>query len=401
VLSVLAADDDLAVKALFAEARRRRRRIRLTAAVSIVALAAGAVTLSLAWPRPVPDRAGGRPPLASTGRAAGPPLLTWMDGNGNVILGNLTTFATRTVGRADADIASPLVAVSGHVYWVKQSGGYLDGAFWPRVVEELTLATGKSTAIAPGEFIFLSADGRRVYVSYSDIQLTELPATSDPPRQLPLPAGWYLPGGSSLAVANGFVVQSSDAPNPSNPADLAIWNPRTGRVKVLGRAEGAISAYTPRGAGYSLLAWMPASCRFPDCRITITNTGTTASRTLRSPLGYGFVLGGAFSPDGRELAVFVNNGPQPGGETAELAIVNTATGAVRLVPSVRMSVGEDADWVQWLPGGGRLIVQANRDYLVTVATLVVRPFRFTVAGGQDVNFSAVLLPASTHRAGRT
>jgi hypothetical protein len=72
--------------------------------------------------------------------------------------------------------------------------------------------------------------------------------------------------------------------------------------------------------------------RFPACPITITNTVTLVSRTLRSPPGDGFVLGGAFSPDGRHLAVFANDSPEPGGQTAGLAIASTITGAVRLVP---------------------------------------------------------------------
>jgi hypothetical protein len=169
---------------------------------------------------------------------------------------------------------------------------------------------------------------------------------------------------------------------------------RPGQLTVIGRAMGVIGAYTPRGARYSLLAWMPASCKFPSCPIKITDTATLSSRTLRSPLRHGFVLGGAFSPDGRQLAVFINRQPKAGGQTAELAIASTATGAMRLAPRVRMTVGQDTDWVRWLPGGARLVVLANRNdqvtYLVTAATLAARPFRFT-GGGHDVNFSAELI----------
>ena len=57
-----------------------------------------------------------------------------------------------------------------------------------------------------------------------------------------------------------------------------------------------------------------------------------------------------------------------------------------------MTVGEDDDWVRWLPGGSRLFVQANRNYLVTVATLAARPFRFNGVGRGSVNFSAELIP---------
>jgi hypothetical protein len=174
-----AADDELIVRVLFAQARRRRRRIRLTGSAIVAALAVAAAALGLAWPRHAPGRGGPEP---------------------------------------------------------------ADGTFWAPAIEELD------------------------------------------------PAGWYLPGGFGIAVANGTVVQSEDARWPAHPVDLAAWNPRTGRVTVIGRALGAISAHTPRGAGHSLLAWMPAGCP-----ITITNTVTLVSRTLRSPLGDGFVLGGSFS----------------------------------------------------------------------------------------------------------
>jgi hypothetical protein len=388
--------DDQAARALFAEARRRRR-IRLTGAV--VVLAVVAVAAGLAWPRHWPGRSGGSPaPVGGSGAAhtTNAPLLVWVDTNGRVVLGSLGTFTKRVVARADADPAAPLVPFGGHIYWVKFSGGYVDGAFWPQTIEELNLATGTSTVIGPGEFAFPSADGRRLFISQTDTTLAEaLARAPGRPGLLALPAGWYLPGGSGIAVANGIVVQSNDAQTMARPAELAVWNPQTGRVTVIGRAVGnalasAIGAYTPLGARYSLLAWMPASCRFPSCPIKITNTATLSSRTLRSPLRHGFVLGGAFSPDGRQLAVFVNRSPKAGGQAAELAIVSPATGAVRLVPAVRMTVGEDADWVRWLPGGTRLVVQASRDYLVNSATLAARPFGFT-GRGQDVNYSAELI----------
>jgi hypothetical protein len=390
-----AAHDDQAGQALFAEARMRRRRIRLTGSIVVVALAVVAVALALPWPRQPPGRGDGNLVPAGgsgTARAAQVPLLAWVDSSNRLYLGNLSTFSTRMVAEVDAD-TTPLVPFSGHIYWVKQSGGYVDGAFWPRTIEELNPATGKSTDIGPGEFAFLSAGGRRLYISQTDSTLAELPAgAAGRSRQLTLPAGWYLPGGFSIATANGIVVQSRDAQTLAHPPDLAVWNPQTGQLKVIGRTVGAIAAYTPRTAGYSLLAWMPASCRFPSCPIKITNTVTLSSRTLRSPLPYGFVLGGAFSPDGRQLAVFaISDSRKAGGETAELAIVSTATGAVRLVPRVRMTVGQDADWVRWLPGGTRLVVLASRSYLVTAATLTARPFRFTGAG-QDISYSAELIP---------
>jgi hypothetical protein len=390
-----AADPEPVVEALFAEARRRRRRIRLAASGAVVLVAVIALTLSLAWS----GRRAGRHP-SSPGIAGGPgatragrdPRLVWVTFDGRVIVGDLRTLTSRTIGAADVDFTTSLVPAGGLVYWVKESGGYVDGAFWPRAIEALNPRTGTSTIVSPGEYLFSSANGRRIYDALTDESLALLPTgPGQPPGQLTLPRGWYLPGGAGLSVANGITVRSTDAPTPSHPDELAVWNPRTGQVRPIGPAEGAIAAYTPPDARYSLLAWMSARCRFPSCPITITNTATLASRTLRSPLGYGFVLGGAFSPDGRHLAVFVNVTPQAGGQTAELAIVSVATGAIRLVPQVKMTVGEDTDWVRWLPGGRTLVAQGNDDYLVNAATLAARPFQFT-GNGQDVNYSAELLP---------
>lgn len=319
------------------------------------------------------------------------PSLVWAGFNGDIVIGSLTTLQQKVVAEADVDAATPLIAFGGNVYWVKQSGGFVDGAFWPRTIERLNLATGKSIAFSPGEFAFRSADQRNLYISQTDNAVAEVrPGSVAPSVTRTLPAGWYLPGGFGVAVANGIAVQSDDVPSPAQASDLAVWNPQSGRVRVVGRAVGVIGAYTPAATNYSLLAWMPANCRFPDCGISVTNTATFATRTLRSPLGYGFVLGGAFSPDGQQLAVFVNSAPSARNQTAELAIVSVATGAVRLVPAVKLTVGQDADWLRWLPEGTSLVVLADRDYLINGATLKARPFRFS-GKGEDVNFSADLI----------
>jgi len=383
------------IQALIAEARRRRnaRLLRLGGLALFVVIA---LLIGLTWPQSSAGRHRGRAASASgvpATQGGGNPLLVWATSDGRVMIGNLHTLSMRSVAGADVDFSSPLVPANGLIYWVKQSGGYVDGADWPRAVEALNPATGRSVAVAPGEFLFKSATGQGVYAALTDTSVTELWSGSRRSAELTLPAGWYLPGGDGIAVADGIIVQSEDGTAGSKSAELAVWNPKTGGVRPIGRGEDAIAAYTPQGASYSLLAWMSASCRFPSCPISITNTATLASRTLRSPLGHGFVLGGAFSPDGRRLAVFANVSARLGGQAAELAIVSTVTGAARLVPGVRMIVGEDADWIRWLPGGTSLITQANRDYIVNTATLAARPFRFT-GRGQGINFSAELIPAT-------
>jgi hypothetical protein len=84
--------------------------------------------------------------------------------------------------------------------------------------------------------------------------------------------------------------------------------------------------------------------------------------------------------------------------SARLAIVNVATGAVRVARAPRLALGTDFAWARWLPGGTHLIVGTGTGpYLVDSATLSARPL---VAHGpgrnrgssQDINFTAAIIP---------
>jgi hypothetical protein len=307
-------------------------------------------------------------------------------------MGDISTGSQRIAAKVAADPTTPLVHAGGHVYWVDTAGTYEPSlGHWSEFVQGLDIATGAITNLAPGQLIFSSADGQWLYIAQMDnASMIELPADGQgAPRRLTLPPGWYLPAGFGVAVVNGILVQSTADAGTGLSSVLAVWNPRSGRVKVLGRGFGAYSE-----AGSSVLAWMPASCRFPmNCPITITNTVTLASRTLRSPLRYGFALGGAFSPDGRQLAVFVNTTLGAGGGQAELAIVSIKTGGLRLVPEVRLRLGQDIAWARWMPDGKQLIAGSIAStYLVTVPALSALPVRFTRSTDQEINYSATVIP---------
>ena len=78
-------------------------------------------------------------------------------------------------------------------------------------------------------------------------------------RELTLPRGWYVPNWGSIGVGRGILVRSGDAPKQPHTV-MAIWNPGTGALKVIGRDIEVMAAYTPPGARYSLLAWEPSRC---------------------------------------------------------------------------------------------------------------------------------------------
>ncbi len=386
---------------LFVAARRRRRRRRLAGLAVSLVVAAGAIGLAAAgarWPvppaRPGPEAARSAGPGRS---AAGPPLVAWFDAHSRLHVGDLATAKQRVLTTADAYPSTPLAAVGGRVYWVNVGGSF-------QFIQDVGLATGKIEDLGFGQSVFPSADGRSVFIAEAN-SIAEVPAAPGAARrQLTPPRGWYLPGGDGTggplsvptAVADGVLVESGYVQAAPAPVRLGYWNLQTGRVTVLGKVAsanyGIIGAITAPGARSGLAAWVPPACK-TWCVIRIANTSTGASLTLRSPLRYGFALGGAFSPDGRQLAVFVNRTPGAGGETVQLAIASTTTGAVRLVPKVRVLVGPPEDWVRWLPGGRQLIVGgADSSYLVTAANGSAQPFNFSVSSAGGVNASAVIVP---------
>jgi hypothetical protein len=209
-----------------------------------------------------------------------------------------------------------------------------------------------------------------------------------------------------LVGCYGIVVYSGPADQRRGATTVAVWNPRTGHVKIIGQNIDVTDTYTPAGASYSLLAWTGG--RRQCCRLGITNTSTLATITVRSPSRYGFTYGGlfssgAFSPDGTRLAVMLNTtNPQDPYSTPHsvLAIVNTRTGALGLVRAARLVTTEDVGWARWLPGGSQLIVGAEAgSYAVNAVRLAARPFSFFGSHGEDIessgdiNFSATIVSA--------
>ena len=393
-----------AAEALFAEARRRRRRRRRRlagAAACLVLAGSAAAVLATAWPR---HRAV-KPVAAVVRPAPGvtlPPVrVAWVDYWGQLHVGNLATRAQRVVAKVDASAADPMIQAGGRLYWADDNNNAAP-------IRDYDIATGKIRYLARGNSVFASPDGRHIYIVQTGRRLIELPADGiGAPRRLALPAGWHMSGGlGNWPVADGIVVYSGPADQRRGPTTLAVWNPRTGHVKIIGQDIGVTDTYTPPGASYSLLAWTGG--RRKCCRLGITNTSTLATITVRSPGRYGFTYGGlfsngAFSPDGTRLAVMLNTtNPRDPYRTpySVLAIVDTRTGAVRLVRAARLVTTEDVGWARWLPRGNQLIVGAEAgSYAVNATRLAARPFSFfgspgvDIESSGDINFSATILPA--------
>jgi hypothetical protein len=417
--------DAAQVRVLFAEARRRRRRRRAAAVAAVVLAALGATAAwAAAWPpvsAPGQARGAAQAPGGWLGLSrAGAPLVAWVDDSSGLHVGDLATGRQRLAARVNADPTVPLVSAGGRLYWVDTAGGDLPGyGYWPDVVRSLDLATGRISSLAPGQALFASADGRHVFIAWG-MSLIEVPASGQgPARQLTDPPGWFVPGnGGTLgggpgdlgAVSDGVLVQASDYQVSPLPTALGVWDLRTGKVRVLGRMangdDGLIGAVTPPGSRSSLVAWLPASCGVVPgfhC-VRITDTATGSGVTVPSPTRYGFAIGGGFTADGRWLAVFVITGvgSRHAGPSAQLAIVSTRTGRLRLVPGARYQIGAATLWAGAVPGGEQILAGGPANaYLVSAVNLAERAIYFLPGDrrsldiSRDVNYSAAILaPAS-------
>jgi hypothetical protein len=381
--------------ALFAEARRRRRRRRVAGAVLGCLALAGAGRL--VWAAGGGDHvrvshhaARNRPAATAKPTFKLPTaVVAWMDNNGRLHVGNVATRAQHVVATLPSDAGGWFAAAAGHLYW-------LDFNVRRDVVpiRSYDLTSGSIGYLPRGETVFASVDGRHVYVMRSNTTLTEVDADGSGTRRfLHAPSGWSIANYPfPVAVASGGVIVSAGR-------EMAVWSIRTGRLKRIGEGR-PMTAYTPRDGRYSLVAWAPDSCaRQASCTVNITNTKTGVMVGALSPLHHGFSEGGedvvAFSPDGRRLAVFARTAPLNRNTVSELAIVNTRTGKLSLVRSVRLFTLEDGDWALWLPGGQRLLAGgATATYAVDAQNLAARPFSFFAPGTSDtadIDSSAVVL----------
>ena len=249
--------------------------------------------------------------------------------------------------------------------------------------------------------VFTSGNGRQVFFAPTDTRIVELPARgagAGARHEFTLPRGWRLPYGGSTGVAGGILVESGGQTARAHTV-MAVWDPKTGALKAIGTDMEVMAASTPPRARYSLLAWLPARCSAgQNCPLRITDTATLSTQTMRSPLHHGFAIGAAFSPDGKQMAVFVN-GNSLGTGAVQLAMADTGTGAMRLAGAVRLGIGEDRAWALWLPDGRHLLTGgAVSSYAVNAATLSARPLYFIhgrdhyIEVSQDINYTAVLIP---------
>jgi hypothetical protein len=182
------------------------------------------------------------------------------------------------------------------------------------------------------------------------IQQVDLTGHRRTPRYR-IPAGYAAWQG----VAGGSLLVTLAEQGPADNSLFVQWNPRSGRV--LGRYDRVLAATA------TTIAWVSASCRPPRCPVHLSDLTSGADTQMPSPPG-AWADGGAFSPDGRYLAVVFHTGVGPSGAATQamVGVMDTATRQRLAVPGAVMR-GDYGLAVTWSPNGTWLVLSAPVDPL--------------------------------------
>jgi hypothetical protein len=207
------------------------------------------------------------------------------------------------------------------------------------------------TALGPGSRVLPTADNKSLLIVIGD-QLEQESSQGH------LTGGpWTIPHGYELtsparATVDGVLVEKTTT---AATHQLADWNPPTGQIRQIGSFARLIDTYTSAGASSSTLALTscPSTGR---CSLELTDSRTGATTRISPPSvgtlsgDTGFDGGGAFSPDGSQLAAFISETSVLGPE-AKVAIIDMHTLAVEVVKGSDVGLGESYGYASWSPSG--------------------------------------------------
>jgi hypothetical protein len=181
-----------------------------------------------------------------------------------------------------------------------------------------------------------------------------MPATAGTAREVNV-SGAAL--GPRRRLPRGYVIDQGTAAGLLLVPELAragvvryqLWQPGTGRVShsfpnVIAASPGEI-------------AWMPACTA--RCAVHVLSLDAGPSRVIPLP-GRSRAYQGAFSPDGRLLALQVTAkiGADGRATATRLAVAAAGSGRLTAVPGTTVGAGIGIDF-GWQPGSGRLVAAAS------------------------------------------
>jgi hypothetical protein len=152
-------------------------------------------------------------------------------------------------------------------------------------------------------------------------------------------------------VIGGSLLLTLAEQGPADTSLYALWDPRSGRLL---RRFDQVLATTP-----STIAWVAAGCGPQRCPVHLVDLASGTDTQVASPRGV-WADGGAFSPDGRYLAVVFRAGVDATGAPTQATVwvVDATKRRLRVVPGAVMRGGDFGLAVTWSPDGAWLLLSA-------------------------------------------
>jgi hypothetical protein len=166
------------------------------------------------------------------------------------------------------------------------------------------------------------------------------------PRYL-VPAGYAAWQG----VGGGLLLLIRTGQGPADPSRGALWNPGSGRL--LRRFDRVLAA------SGTTIAWVAAACRATPCPVHLSDLTSGTDLQVAVPRR-ARATSGAFSPDGRYVAVVFGGVDAAGAATkARVGVIDVAARRLVAVPGAVMG-RRDIGWaVSWSPDGAWLLLSAR------------------------------------------
>jgi hypothetical protein len=163
---------------------------------------------------------------------------------------------------------------------------------------------------------------------------------------------YLIPGGYAAwqGVGGGLLLLIRTGQGPADTSRFALWDPQSGRI--LRRYDRVLAA------SGSTIAWVAAACSPNPCPVHLSDlaagTDLQVAVPWRAPANHG-----AFSPDGRSVAVVFGGGDGAGaGTSARVGVIDLAAQRLRAVPGTVL-VGRDLGLaVSWSADGAWLLLSA-------------------------------------------
>jgi hypothetical protein len=170
------------------------------------------------------------------------------------------------------------------------------------------------------------------------------------PRYL-VPAGYAAWQG----VGGGLLLLIRTGQGSADTSRFALWDPGSGQM--LRRYDRVLAA------SGTTIAWVAAACGPKPCPVHLSDLAAGTDIQVAVPWR-ARANSGAFSPDGRHLAVVFGDGDAAGAVTqARVGVIDLAARRLLALPGAVMGGGDVGLAVSWSPDGAWLLVSARVDSL--------------------------------------